>query len=146
MEKINNLEKRIARLIELSDWKTIGQREESQRSARRWKRRGYAVAAAGGVLGGANAAASGMFGGTNIPVASQTKRLHKAQWETDKILQNSLKTKLKNQVRLLPTPAKIAGGAILGGLAVSGAAKGVDRHHQKKINERRKSHFYRRQA
>lgn len=125
-------------ISKLGEWKTIDQRELSQRRARKYMR------AAGAAVGG----------GTGLVL------LHRRPGDTQKVAHAakliraatkgpaSAKVKAGNIGRIArqeasehTTGAKIGAGAIAGGAALGGAAKGAHTYQQHKINERRRTHY-----
>lgn len=119
------------------DWKTIEQRDESRRSARRVKRRSLEGAGAGAAIAGYGFKRSGIdpvnFAGYLDGARKTSGVSGAAKLGTKRLVATGAHGKLA-----------LAGSGIgAAGLAAAGGAQGVQSYHQAKINQRRKDNLRR---
>jgi hypothetical protein len=130
--------RKMATVSKIGEWKTIDQRELSQRRARKYMR-------------GAGAAVGA---GTGLVLLHRKPGDAQKVMQTGKMVRHALKGPAKAKVkagnvgRIIrqdaaqhTSGAKIGAAGVVGGVAVGGAAKTGHTYQQHKINERRRTHY-----
>jgi hypothetical protein len=129
----------------VGDWKTIDQREVSQRRNRKTQR---GAAAVGGTALSVGAATESLYHPSPTRSAIHNVKAIHRQDRTLRSLGKWVSPKDRAQFALrsakaVPGPAKAVAGAAAvtaGALGVGAGARGVEAYHQRKINQRRRMH------
>ncbi len=131
--------RKMATVSKLGEWKTIDQRELSQRRARKYMRgAGAAVAGGAGLIAfhrKPGDAQKLIRSGEGIRNTIKSKEWNKG----DKV--KLVGERLKNTAEDFPTATKIGATGVAGGVAVGSTAKAGHTYQQHKINERRRTHY-----
>jgi hypothetical protein len=129
----------------VGDWKTIDQRERSQRGNRK---RADGAMVVGGAAVGLGAGTEARYPGATRSAVNNVKAIH----TQDKALRTLGDSEPKlgatrakfalRSAKAIPGPAKVVGGAALaagGAAGIVAGARGANAYHQRKINQRRRA-------